>query len=208
MEQLWSMYNKVEKLRIDGLKTEHVRIILLSVPTRRMEQWFACREGDMQWRPLSEITEFYEDVREFKGASDATATRTKKAKEKKLPPQKPAEERRPLFEESPEGLQTDPQISIMTSKVTERRSTRRFPRQLEFRIKSSGQEFQCETHDISTQGLSLREPLPRWVPATFRASLSHAGTTVRVLCKRVSDNKLQLVDAESWDAIRHWIVKW
>jgi hypothetical protein len=215
MEQLWSMYNKVEKLRIDGLKTDHVRIILLSVPTRHMGQWYACREGDMEWRPLDEITEFYEDVRVYKGATantrtkESPTTRGQKAAKPSAPPLKRApEERRPLFEEPPEGLLTDPGIAMVTSKVKERRSTRRFARQLEFRVKSADKNFKCETHDISTHGLSLREPLPRWVPKTFRATLSHAGANVRVLCTRVSDTKLQLVDAESWDMIRQWIVKW
>jgi len=58
MEQLWSMYNKVEKMRIDGLKTEHVHVILLSVPTRHMEHWFACREGNSNGGPSPKLLSF------------------------------------------------------------------------------------------------------------------------------------------------------
>lgn len=207
MDQRWSMYNKVEKLRIDGLGTEQVRTILLAIPTRRMVQWYACREGDMQWRPLHEITEFYEDVRVLKGSNEET-TREHKVEKPQSPPLVHVEpQRRPLFEEAPEDLEEDDDLVVMTSNVKERRNTRRFFRQLEFEVKSGDQVFSSETYDISVNGLSIKEPLPKWVSKTFRAELKHSGSSVQILCTRVSDNKLQLVDADSWDKIRQWIVK-
>jgi len=96
----------------------------------------------------------------------------------------------------------------MTKNVKERRSTRRFLRNLDFRVKIGAQTFTCETHDISTQGLSLRNPLPQWVPKNFRAKLSFAKADVRVVCCRISETKLQILDADHWDVIRKWIVMW
>jgi hypothetical protein len=29
-----------------------------------------------------------------------------------------------------------------------------------------------------------------------------------VLCARVDDSKLKLMDADSWDVIRQWLVNW
>jgi hypothetical protein len=202
------MYNKSEKLRIDGLKTEHVRIILLSVPTRKMENWFACREGDMQWRPIGEITEFYEDTRVLKGNPESTGAHTKKTSKPKTPPvHAKREERRPLFEDMADEILYAEDV-VLTSRVKERRSTPRYPRKLDFSVRIDDKSFKCDTHDISMHGLSLNEPLPRWVPKTFNAKLSHAGSDVRIRCERVTDSKLQLINSESWDVIRKWIVKW
>ena len=211
MEPLWSMYDKIEKLRIDGLKTEHVRIILLGVPTRRMAHWYACREGDMQWRPIAEISEFYDDVSVFKGALEDVAPEQKATKaptKPTAPPLKRAPDpRRPLFEEAPHSPE-EADLGMMTTNVKERRSTRRFARELEFSVKSADGSFQCLTHDISTQGLSLKEPLPRWVGKKFRAKIAHGGSVVRLICEQVSTNKLRIVDADSWEVIRQWIVMW
>lgn len=200
MDNLWSMYNKVEKLRIDDLKTEHVRIILLAVPSRRMADWYACREGDMQWSAISEIPEFYEDVRVLKGLPEES------------PPPKPATPparkvdppRRPLFEEAP----SDPTapIDMATTRVQERRSARRFPRGLQFALKQGG--FTCTTRDVSIGGLSLSEPLPKTAGRTFRCTLAHEGTVVDLTCERVTDTKLKVLECESWDVIRKWIVNW
>lgn len=241
------MYNQIEKLRIDDLKTEHVRIILLAIPTRRMAQWYACREGDMQWQPISDIPEFYEDVRALKGlspageaksdprlaaevkAADMLDTRTMKPRKNKpvssraamsseatAPPKAPKQppvksaqmERRPLFEDAPPEFATDPAFNVVTSRAKERRSARRYPRVLDFQVKLGDKIFQCQTRDISIGGISLSDTLPKWVPKTFRAKVSHKGSVVRLLCDRVTDSKLRVVQAESWELIRKWIVNW
>lgn len=203
MEKPWSLYNKVEKLRVDDLRTEHVKIILLAIPNSKMSDWYACHDGDIHWQPISAISEFYEDVRQLKGGHDQTEPQATD------PAPTPAPvKRRPLFEDAPEGLITDPALVVDTSQTKERRTARRYPRKLVFNVVQNGQKFESETSDVSMSGLALAKPLPSWVPKTFRAELTLNQTSVRVMCARVDSTKLKLMDADSWDVIRQWLVNW
>ncbi|MBX3022306.1 MAG: PilZ domain-containing protein [Bdellovibrionales bacterium] len=230
MEPLWSLYNQLEKLRIDALKTEHVRIILLAIPTRRMGQWYACREGDMTWLPISEIAEFYEDVRAMKGLApageaasdkelaaavqraDVPSDERRKTSVKTERPPAAFHERRPLFEEAPaeeaETVDLKTSTGIVAAPVKERRAARRYPRELEFKVRGKEESFVCETQDISLNGIALKRPLPKWVPKTFKAKLSSGDVSVRILCGKVSDSSLRIMEVESWEILRKWIVKW
>lgn len=204
MQKHWSLYNKVEKLRVDDLKTEQVRLILLSIPTAMMPNWYACQEGDLHWQLISDIPEFYEDVRVIKGESIP-------AMEEPSPPaRKPAPPRRPLFEDvAPELLTTDPALMVDKSETNERRSARRYNRSLMFTVINGGKSFQSETVDISMSGMALAAELPNWVPKTFRAEVGISEREkVRVLCRKVRDKKLKLMEAESWELIKKWIVNW
>lgn len=206
MQRPWSLYNKEEKLRIDDLKPEHVRIILLAIPTSRMGDWYACLEGDVHWQPISSIPEFYEDVRQIKGKPADHA-----APPKQDPMAAPvAAPRRPLFEDAPEDMmKTDPTLQVENLKTKERRTARRYNRMLNFRInEGAGKIFDCETVDVSMNGLSLERDLPDWVGKHFQAELSLNNRTVKIKCTKVSADKLKLVDADAWDVLRKWIVNW
>lgn len=206
MQKPWSLYNKEEKLRIDDLKPEHVRIILLAIPMARMTDWYACQEGDVHWQPISSIPEFYEDVRQIKGKpTDIPApTKADPAATRQTDP------RRPLFEDAPEEmLKTDPTLQVENLKTKERRTARRYNRMLNFKInEGSGKIFECETVDVSMNGLSLERDLPDWVNKHFQAELHFHGRTVKVKCTRVSSTKMKLVDSDAWDVLRKWIVNW
>jgi hypothetical protein len=204
MQRLWSLYNKDEKLRIDDLTAENVKIILLSIPTAKMSEWFACQEGDLHWQPIATISEFYEDVRQIKGVS--FAPKMAAGAEYMSPTRPPVEERRPLFEDAPE--ETAKTLQIENEETNERRSARRFPRQLTFLVSKAGKTFEGETVDISMSGLSLKSPLPDWVTKTFRAHIELNGQTTGVLCLRVDDRKVKFLEADSWNLIRLWIVNW
>lgn len=237
MQRPWSMYNRIEKLRVDDLKPEHVKIILLSIPNSRMHEWYACLEGDLHWQPIGSIPEFYEDVRNLKGLamgekessvvgsqSEVELESSPPAAPKPAPASAPARasaplvqesapqkqsERRPLFEDAHEDmLKTDPTLMVDTASTKERRTARRYQRNLTFKVIQGGKSFQAETEDISMAGLSLKEKLPEWVPKNFRAEISSHKNNVRVLCVRVGDTKLKLTDADSWDVIRAWLVNW
>lgn len=215
MQRLWSLYNKDEKLRIDDLTAENVKIILLAIPTVKMVEWFACQEGDLHWQSIAAIPEFYEDVRQIKGVTFAPkmaagaehmSSPAAAASAPHPSPVKPIPERRPLFEDAPD--ETAKTLQIENEQTTERRSARRFPRQLTFLISKAGKNFEGETVDISMSGLSLKSPLPDWVTKTFRAQIELNGQTTGVLCLRVDDRKVKFLEADSWNLIRLWIVNW
>ena len=199
MYKPWSLYNKEEKLRIDDLKIEQVKIILLSIPTARMGDWYGCMEGDLHWQPLVAISEFYEDVRELKGNFQAKP---------ELAPL-PQSSRRPLFEDGPhEEPSGEPSLMVDFVQTKERRTARRYSRQLIFKVIQGEKSFQSATVDVSMAGLSLAEELPDWVGKNFRAELTLNKTNVLIQCARVDNKKLKLTDADSWDVIRKWLVNW
>ncbi|MGE0527018.1 MAG: PilZ domain-containing protein [Bdellovibrionales bacterium] len=194
MEILWSLYNRFEKLRVDDLTAAQVRMILLAIPTARLPDWYACREGEVHWHPLSSIPEFYEDVRDIKGAG--------------IPLQHLTPPRRPLFEDPPDGLVTDTSLTVDLAETQERRNARRYMRQFSFRVTSETSEFNTHTVDISMSGIALKDELPEWVPRVFRASLENKGRSIQVMCARVDGYKVQLREAESWEQLRQWIASW
>ncbi len=219
MQKPWSLYNKEDKLRVDDLTSEQVRIVLLATASKRMSHWYACQEGDVHWQPVDAIPEFYEDVRQIKGKPGDDDDRDKEVSvdepsiklsapaAAEAPPVTKAVQRRPLFEEAPAEA-TSPTLQVDNARTKERRTARRYPRRLGFRIVLDDQTFNCETVDISMAGLSLEADLPAWVPRTFAAELSMNKYSIKIMCTKVGDRKLKLKDSSSWDVIRAWIVNW
>lgn len=215
MERSWSLYNKVEKLRVDDLKPDQVRTILLAIPASQIQNWYACQEGDLHWVPLNSVSEFYRDLH---GSQDQTVTHfnapravgedfssTSEVAINTVPVQK-TNHRRPLFEDAPEAVRTDPSLEVTAIHTSERRLARRYPRAIGFKVVQGTHVFQTKTVDISMGGMSIEATVPGWLPRTFQAELSLNGARVMVVCKRVSQSQLRLMDAESWDVIRQWIM--
>lgn len=212
MLKCWSLFNKEDKLRIDDLTIEQVRTILLAIPSARMKDWYACRESEVHWQNLTEISEFYEDVRNNKGNSyleEAKPEVTAQVLRPTADGDRPKSMRRPLFEEVPmDGGQTAPTLAIESVQTKERRSARRYQRKLIFRLKTGKTVFESPTIDVSMSGLSLENPLPPGLTKNFRAEISCNGNSMHVVCSKVSDNQLRLIEAEAWDVLRQWIANW
>ncbi len=218
MQGRWSLYNKEDKLRVDDLSPEQVKTILLAIPTSRMKDWYACRGGEVHWHGISEIPEFYEDVRALRGTTDsandvnvsADAAKNVNGQAAPMPPARPAAPHRPMFEDAQTNM-TSPTLAMDHVQAKERRSARRYHCRLEFKIIQGGKAFNSETQDVSMTGMALQEALPTWVPKTFRAEVSHNGQVLSIVAARVekaSANRLRILEAESWEVLRRWIVNW
>lgn len=207
MQRGWSMYNKEEKLRIDDLRLDQVRTILLAIPADKMPNWYACQEGDLRWQLITEIADFYEDVRAAKGESFLPAAKEETTTDVEGTA-KPAPQRRPLFEDPPKEMTGEHTLAMEEVHTKERRTARRYVRNLLFRVEHGGESFESETVDISMSGLSLKAALPPGLTKTFRAELCLNGSAVKVLVSKVSETKLKLMEAEAWHVIRQWIVNW
>ncbi|MGZ3722097.1 MAG: hypothetical protein ACXVA9_04145 [Bdellovibrionales bacterium] len=206
MHKCWSLYNKEEKLRIDDLRIDQVRTILLAIPSKKLGEWYACREGDLHWQSLADVPDFYEDAIVSKGA-DVPVLSPSQPERRSSPPSatKASPPRRPLFEEGSDELETTLQVESVPTK--ERRTARRYVRNLTFKL-AGAQKFECATADVSMSGVSLKEKLPGGTPKSFRAELSMNGTTVRILVNKVSDTTIKILEADAWDVLRNWIVNW
>lgn len=210
MHKCWSLFNKEDKLRIDDLSVEQVRTILLAIPTSRMRDWFACREGEVHWQALVDISDFYEDVRAAKGNSYLAEEKEEApplAKAVGAPAAKAPSARRPLFEDAPDA-QTEATLQMESVNTKERRSARRYARRLVFRVFLGSKKFEAQTVDISMGGLSLADPLPQGLGKNFRAELSFNGVDMQIVCSRVTETQLKLLEAEAWDVLRQWIANW
>jgi len=196
MAKYWSLFNKEEKLRVDDLSIEQVRTILLSIPSSKIREWYAWREGDVNWQSLDEVPEFFDDARAAKGVAHVSS------------PASGAEKRRPLFEDSPPDVSTEITLGIETVPTKERRSARRFTRRLIFRMSVGENDFECETDNISMAGISLAQTLPPGLSKTFSAELRLQGERLGVLCSQVSDHQVKILEAEAWDKLRQWIANW
>lgn len=205
MHKCWSLYNKEEKLRIDDLRIDQVRTILLAIPSSRIRDWYACKEGDLHWQAIGEVPEFYEDAMAVKGTSEPAKQDTETA-EKPSAPAKAV--RRPLFEDAPAGGEFETTLQVESVPTKERRTARRYVRNLEFKVTVPGTNFKCDTLDISMSGVSLKENLPASLPKSFRAELSLSGSVVKIHVNRITDNTLKFVEADAWDVLRQWIVNW
>lgn len=226
----WSLYNREEKLRIDDLNIEQVKIILLSISARRIHEWYACQAGDLSWKPLAEVPEYFQETEEIRGEATAfratagdeksftkiagdtkTLTRTKKpvpkgkAKEKSIKKVTTAPHNGML---DGANILTIHDLIVDKSQTQERRSARRYVRQLSFQVTRDQNTFVSQTVDISMNGLSLRNPLPPWVPRAFSATLKLNQYSIKIQCEKVDEQKLKIIAAESWDLIRQWIVNW
>lgn len=215
MERSWSLYNKVEKLRVDDLKSDQVRTILLAIPASQLANWYACQEGDLHWVPLRQVSEFYIDLPTLQHEDIAVFVEPRmpqaaghdiRSDAARAVTHSKTKSRRPLFEDPPEDLISNPSLEIVKAETNERRSARRYSLQLLFRVSLEGQVFETNTVDISLGGLSVKDNIPTWIPRTFRAELSSQRGSINIVCKKVSSNQIRLMESDSWDLLRQWLV--
>lgn len=222
MQTRWSLFNKEDKLRVDDLTPEQVKTILLAVPSHRMKDWFACRGGDVHWHALTDIPEFYEDVRALRGLSESDNSvppseaskppvpqRDRRAPQAPPSPAPQTQSHRPLFEDV--SMEADPTLAIESEPTEERRSARRFLSRLDFKVIQGGKVFESQTKNVSMSGLALKEQLPGWIPKTFRAQVGLHGQVLNIVAARVEKtdgSQLKILEAESWELLRRWIANW
>lgn len=200
MRKCWSLYNKEEKLRIDDLRIDQVKTILLAIPTAKIGEWYACQEGDLHWQSLSDVPDFHEEAVAIKG-KDPILKLT--GTDGSAPARQPSP-RRPLFEDVDMAGGT---LEIEAVQTKERRTARRYVRNLKFKI-GGDKKFSCATADISMSGVSLKDKLPPGLGKNFKAELSLEGSKIKVLCSKVSDTTVKILECDGWDVLRNWIVNW
>ena len=214
MERTWSLYNRVEKLRVDDLRPDQVRTILLAIPPSQLSNWYACQEGDLQWVALESVSEFYMDSMANrqkasalpKASGDDSSNETPDFNDVILPVSRAkTNQRRPLFEDAPDNVIAG-DFEVKSEDREDRRSSVRYPRKIEVRIVLGKKVFSTHTLNISMGGMKLAQELPDWMPRTFRAELALNGQSVYVFCKKIGPDQVRLMESDSWSMIRQWLV--
>lgn len=89
LSSLWSLYNVVERHRIDDLPLSHLLIIIPTIPPARLNDWVAWRPGAKDWQPLQTFPELEQTLATIQHIYEATGS---------FPMQRPDEN--PLFEDA------------------------------------------------------------------------------------------------------------
>lgn len=213
MERTWSLYNRVEDLRVDDLRPDQVRTIMLAIPPSQLSNWYACQEGDLQWVALESVSEFYMDAMAnrqkstplAKAAGDDSGTPDFNGVILPVSRSK-TNQRRPLFEDMPENVEA-PDFEVKNEEDREeRRTSVRYPRKIAVSAVVGTNTFSTHSENVSMGGMKTVHPIPDWLPRTFKAQLSLNGQTVNVYCKKIGAQQVRLMDADSWEIIRQWLV--
>jgi hypothetical protein len=72
----------------------------------------------------------------------------------------------------------------------------------------SGGIFECGTEDISVAGISLDTVIPAAMPKTFSAELMWNDVKLKLVCNRVNDRSLKILEVSNWDLFKQWLVGW
>jgi hypothetical protein len=207
-KNVWSLFNKEEKLRIDDLSIEQIRTILLTITPGKIQEWFAWRDGDMSWQNIAEIPEFYEAARVEKSvARNPSINKVDTVGRRRLFEAPPTTE--PEEPEEEEEVKLETGLGLQNVKVKERRSARRYTRSLIFYVKLPvGGVFESGTSDISTTGISLMNELPVVLTKSFPAELRLYERTVQLVCSRVNERSVKILEVSNWEIFRQWLVNW
>lgn len=212
--KLWSLYNEEEKLRIDDLTAQQVKIIMLAISSRRMQEWYACPQGKMAWLPLAEVEEFHQNsietetvevpLQKASGGGYSAPVNTSRPEPKPTPTK--SKPKLAAVETVEIDNRSSPTLMVDLTQTKERRSARRYARKWRFKCTINDQIFTCETVDVSVTGIKINTALPQWVPKVFKAEITLGMYSIEILCERVSSKKIKISGTENLDLLRRWIV--
>ena len=223
MSSLWSLYNLVERHRIDDLPLSHLLIVIPTIPPARIGDWVAWRPGAKDWQPLHTFPELEQTLATLQHVYEATGS---------FPMQRPDE--KPLFadtvqrhqertfadyfDESNMGLDEgvdaedsndELELELDERPQRDRRRARRFKKDWVVEVRIGRNQFVSHTSDISLKGMRIRDSLPDWVPLQFQAIIMNNGHALTILCSRIQRTKSQVrIEAVSTpNILKQWLMK-
>ncbi len=206
----WSLFNTVDKVRIDGIQSKQLKILLKSFDPHAVAQWLIWQEDTTAWRPLQEI------VLEIAEAA-ATELRAFPAKPP-TPPLAPLPRSSapiPLTEEVTMTSQAEPQWrddeGARIANV-DKRVDARFDQKFTVIVDHEGTMYKNETVDISMGGMRLRDTLPKDLADMVQVTLINDSQKLIMVCKpvRMSEDapvvRLMILKCARLDLLRTWIL--
>lgn len=225
-DSLWSIYNRAEEVRIDGLHAFQISALLESFSPDSFSSWLIWQDGWVDWQDLGKVVDsLFPGVRDRNtqvssvpemqpnsgviaeqspfsyGQSDTRKIETLSAKAN------------PNVPEIPLSLVDSlPQTSAAEIKKEERRSNLRFSVPIKLFLHIDGSVLKNETSDISLSGMRLKNAITKEPKGSFDVTLVHQGTELAARCRllvsegEVTRTRLHIEKCNRIEILRTWIV--
>jgi len=231
---VWSLYNQLFEIRIDGLKGDQVRALVKSMSFQALDQWLFWKEGTDEWRPLQDLLPSFGDSISYTGLSlvplepnpeagqaDSGSGSERSAAEQITPRTLRAimttndGTAMPRVPESPPPSIADapPKRDPRTLRsVVDLRQNQRVVLQLKVYIAIQGRLIQNETLNVSLGGMCLKHPLPHEAETVGHVILLNGEIELHMRCRvmrgeAMSDRRRLLIEAcNRPDVLRAWIL--
>lgn len=189
----WSIYYKVDEVRLDGVRTDQVRAILCGMREEVLPFWMVWEEGTETWRPARTI------MPNLRGLETAAP----------WPALPPAQALAAPTDPSSRGLfEIDP-IAAPTSSSKQRGSPRQ-NQSLEVVLDLNGKLVTTRTVNISLGGMLLETALPHEPKTPFSVVVKKDGEELHMRCRLLpsSEDKPRLfIDhCNKLSLLRSWIL--
>lgn len=212
-DSLWSIYNRAEEVRIDGLHAFQLKWLLKSFAPDSFASWLIWQEGWVDWQELEATVDSL-----FPGVRAQSAEPTRISSVPKMQPNSGViAEQSPLTyaqydlkpEQSVQSVQKNPEVpyshnaELLESslklvetpmpkaeaplKVEERRANSRVHVPIKLFLHIEGSVVKNETSDVSMGGMKLKVPLTKEPKTSFDVTMLHQGTELALRCRLVAN---------------------
>ena len=206
----WSLYNSVEEVRVDGLRTVQVQALLKCLSRLSMDEWMLWQEGTDYWRPAAEV---YAELQKTAGSRAPPQPPPVGAKAK---PRNETVIRKIQYDEDPDA---ESQISLVNAESpreqnagADKRISPRFTLRLRIQIMIGGKLHTNESLNISMGGIKLKHPLPEGTKGQLDVKIFNGEHEMVLRCRTLQAKGEEtvtrlLIDAvPKPDVFRSWIL--
>jgi hypothetical protein len=232
-DSLWSIYNRAEEVRIDGLHAYQIKALLKNFESHSFSQWLIWQEGWVDWQELETVVDsLFPGVRERQVSIRSVPKMQQNsgviAEQSPLTynsidvrsltldaelPQRPLVPV-PKLDELVKEAQDQAKVPDrpVEAKQDERRANTRFLVPMKLFLHIDGGVAKNETEDISLSGMKLKSPLQKEPKGSFDVTLLYQGTELALKCKLISSaddeprTRLMIEKCNRIDVLRGWII--
>ena len=205
----WSLYNSVDDVRIDGIRTPQLAALLRTLDHRLVSEWLTWQEGTTEWKRASEA------IAELKIAV-APPPPSPSTNELTIDPEseeKVAAEHSFLRHEVDETDIIDPsdQPANGAKGTSDGRQNPRFDMKLKVFLSVGAKVLANETVNISVGGMKLAHPLPADLSGIHDVTLVNGPTELGLRCRvlkgahETEPTRLLIEHCNRMDILREWI---
>ena len=236
-DSLWSIYNRAEEVRVDGLHAFQLKWLLKSFSADAFSNWLIWQEGWVDWQDLEAVVESL-----FPGVREQVQERPRQNSLPKMQPNSGViAEQSPLtyaqydlkattehtsphpeVPQNPEASVVETSLKLVDApmpvasaplKKEERRTNSRFQVPIKLFLNIDGSVIKNETTDISMGGMRLKTPLAKEPKGSFDVTMLHQGTELALRCRLLCNegelpkSRLMIEKCNRIEILRTWIVE-
>lgn len=236
-DSLWSIHNRAEEVRIDGLHAFQLKSMLKSFAPSSFSSWLIWQEGWVDWQELDAVVDsLFPGIREKKedrihlNSVPSTSNSGVIAEQSPLTyaqydlQQAAASNLSDKHPEVPQppSQELEPELALVETpmpnasaplKQEERRANNRFNVPIKVFIHIEGSVLKNETSDVSLGGMRLKTPIGKEPKGSFDVTMLHQGTELALRCRLLADegespkSRLFIEKCNRIEILRSWIIE-